>query len=94
MVRDILARHLPGLDVRAFGSRVEGTAGKTSDLDLVLMTDRPLPLEVIGRLRDAFSESDLPFRVDLVDWSAIGEDFRAVIRKAWSLVQQGAADLP
>lgn len=82
IVRDILARHLPGVEVRAFGSRVDGTAGKTSDLDLALMTERPLSLQTLGRLRDAFSESDLSFRVDIVDWSSIGEDFRSVIREA------------
>lgn len=82
VVRDILAHHLPGVEVRAFGSRVNATAGKTSDLDLALMTDRPLSLASIGRLRDAFSESDLPFRVDLIDWSAIGEEFREVIRES------------
>lgn len=87
VVRDILARHFPGVEVRAFGSRVDGTAGRMSDLDLALMTDRPLSLSDLGRLRDAFSESDLPFRVDIVDWSAVGEEFRAVIRKACETVR-------
>ena len=30
-------------------------------------------------LREDFSESDLPFRVDLVDYRAISDDFRRVL---------------
>jgi len=32
-------------------------------------------------LRDAFSESDLPFKVDVVDWAEISESFRKVIEE-------------
>ena len=38
-VRAILRRHVPEFAVRAFGSRVRGTARRTSDLDLAIMTD-------------------------------------------------------
>lgn len=33
----------------------------------------------MGRAREAFEESDLPFKVDLVDWSLISEEFRRLI---------------
>lgn len=78
-VRQILQRHLPGVRVKAFGSRVAGTARPFSDLDLVLMTDQPLDLVTLGTLRDAFSLSNLPFFVDLIDWATIDPAFRAII---------------
>lgn len=87
IVREILARYLPGTAVWVFGSRVDGTASRGSDLDLVAMTKEPLSIEVLGRLRGAFSESDLPFRVDIVDWSAINDDFREVIEANREQVQ-------
>lgn len=66
-VRAILVRRLPGIEVRVFGSRARGDARVLSDLDLLLLP--PEPLSALERffLRDEFSESDLPFRVDIVD---------------------------
>lgn len=75
-VKRILAEHVPECDVYAFGSRVTGKARKASDLDLAVMTDKPLDTLRRADLREAFSESDLSFKVDIVDWSAIKEDFR------------------
>lgn len=79
IVRDILARHLPGSDVRVFGSRATGTAKPHSDLDLVIMGDAPLPVTKMRILRDAFEDSDLPFQVDLVEWAGTNEEFREII---------------
>ena len=75
-VRRILREHVPALEVRAFGSRVAWNARETSDLDLALMTDQPLSMDRTARLRAAFTGSDLPFRVDIVDWATASERFR------------------
>ena len=80
-VRRILRDHAPGLEARAFGSRVSWTAQETSDLDLVLMTESPLDAGRMAALRAAFSGSDLPFRVDVADWAAVSEDFRGIINE-------------
>ena len=79
IVRRILARHVPGLEVWAFGSRVDGRAGKHSDLDLCLHTAHPLSFATMGLMEEAFSDSDLPYKVDLVDWSAISPEFREIV---------------
>jgi predicted nucleotidyltransferase len=86
LVRRLVARHVPGLEVRAFGSRVTGRARPTSDLDLALMSTEPLDLLVLADLREAFSESDLPMRVDVVDWSAISPAFRRIIEARYEVV--------
>ncbi len=86
LVRSILAENLPGIRVWAFGSRVRGNSKPFSDLDLALMTEKPVPLLTLGKLREAFSDSDLPFMVDLVDWASIDEAFRKVIQSSyWEL---------
>ena len=79
IVREILRRHLPDREVRVFGSRVTGRARTFSDLDLAIMGEAPLPPGVTAALAEAFSESDLPFKVDIVDWATTGESFRKVI---------------
>ena len=64
-VRKILAAHVPGREVRAFGSRVTGTANSTSDLDLAVMGEGRLDRRTKVLLREAFEESNLPFRIDV-----------------------------
>lgn len=89
IVRDILRRHVPQFDVWAFGSRATGAAKPYSDLDLVIITDQPLPLATRAALAEDFSESDLPWKVDLVDWAITGEPFRSIIERDRVVVQQG-----
>lgn len=80
-VRSLIADHLPDAEVLAYGSRVNGTSHDGSDLDLVARNpaDPSQPLPGIARLKDAFSDSDLPILVDLADWARIPESFRKEI---------------
>ena len=69
IVRNILANHLPaGTSACASGSRVKNAYRPLSDLDIAVKAREPLTLSQLGDLTEAFSESDLPFRVDVVDW--------------------------
>ncbi len=78
-IRALLAKHVPECEVRAFGSRVNGTPKPYSDLDLAIMGADRLPMAKLAALREAFAESNLPIRVDVLDWHAISESFRAII---------------
>jgi len=90
IVRNILQKHVPQYPVWAFGSRATGSAKIYSDLDLAIITEKPLPLSVCAMLRDDFSESELPWRVDIVDWATTSESFREVIARDKKLVQADA----
>jgi predicted nucleotidyltransferase len=68
IVRTLLRKLLPDCEVWAFGSRAGGQPKPFSDLDLALIAERPIGLGVLAALAEVFSESDLPWRVDLVDW--------------------------
>lgn len=81
IVRTILEKYVPEYAVWAFGSRAKRTAKKYSDLDLAVMTNQPLSLKTKATLSDAFSESDLPYKVDVVDWASLDEWFRETVRK-------------
>jgi len=78
-IRQILKHCIPGIDVQVFGSRANNTAKPYSDLDLAVMTKQPLSLQQGAMLTEAFEESDLPFKVDIVDWAAISQNFKKVI---------------
>jgi type I restriction enzyme S subunit len=80
-VKTILCRSVPGREVWVFGSRPARTAKAHSDLDLAIIGDEPLSLGQLAVLENDFDESELPFKVDVVDWAAASEPFRQVIRK-------------
>lgn len=81
LVRSILEKNVPDREVWAFGSRVQGRAKPYSDLDLAVMGEQPLSLAVQAALADDFAESDLPIRVDIVDWATTKDNFRQIIAR-------------
>jgi type I restriction enzyme, S subunit len=85
----LLGQYVPEFDVWAFGSRVKWTAKSHSDLDLAIITSKPLSLNRFAELREVFDESVLPFRVDIVDWAATSESFRRIIEHDKLIVQFG-----
>ena len=58
-----------------------------SDLDLAVVGEGPLPRGALARLKEAFEESRLPMRVDVVDWHAIADGFRQAIESDCVVVQ-------
>jgi len=89
LIQKILKQFVPNTEVRAFGSRVKGNAKKYSDIDLAILAETPLTLHTLGDLLEAFQESDLLFRVDIVDWNRISDSFKEVISQHYELVQSG-----
>jgi predicted nucleotidyltransferase len=93
IVRRLLATHVAECEVRAFGSRVTGKAKPYSDLDIALLAPARLPIGRLASLREAFAESELSIRVDVLDWHAISEAFRGIIAAKFELLQKpGATD--
>jgi len=88
MVLDILQKHVPQYEVWAFGSRAKWTAKDYSDLDLCIVSDQPLSFSLLGALAEDFSDSDLPWKVDVVDWATVSESFRKIIARDKVVVQK------
>ncbi|MDX8400411.1 MAG: nucleotidyltransferase domain-containing protein [Gallionellaceae bacterium] len=89
-VKAILHSHVPHAEVWAYGSRVTGSNHEASDLDLVLRNPQNLQQEIsaLYALKEAFSESNLPIRVDIMDWARIPLSFHREIEKAHVVVQE------
>jgi uncharacterized protein len=80
LVLNILRAHLPpNTKAWVFGSRATGRARLYSDLDLAIDAGRRLTLDETARLSEALSDSDLPYRVDLIDWQGIDDRWRRTI---------------
>ena len=89
IVREILRKHVPHHLVWAFGSRARHKAKPFSDLDLAIITEQPLSLALSASLSEDFSNSDLPWKVDVVDWATTGESFRQIIERAKVVLPEG-----
>ena len=94
IVAAILKRHIPGRTVWAFGSRVKGTTKKFADLDLAMLGDTPLPFTTRASLVDAFTESDLPYKIDVVDWALTSASIRSQIEASYIPLQNVHASSP
>ncbi len=92
IVRDILDKHVPQCEVWAFGSRAKWKAKQYSDLDLAVITKEPMSFNLSGALTDDFAESDLPFKVDVVDWASTSVSFRKIIEQDKVVVQQAGRE--
>ena len=86
-LRKILDRVIPDVEVRAYGSRVRGTAKKFSDLDLVLMSKSGVSSENMEMLRGLFSLSNLSIFVDVSDWHNLPTSIRDEIETNSIVVQ-------
>ena len=78
-VKSVFRKELPDCEVRVFGSRVTGSAKRYSDLDVALVADGKLDFAVLEKLKNIFSESDLPISVDIHDWKALSDSFKKSI---------------
>ena len=85
----LLERHLPGTAAWVYGSRAKWTSRPQSDLDLVVFA-APEQRRGVGNLREAFEESDLPFRVDLFVWDEVPGTFRAEIEAERVVLVEGS----
>lgn len=70
---------VPEAQIKAFGSRINGTARKYSDLDICLHASKPIDFKVLAALEERFTESDIPYLVETVDYHLVSAEFQAII---------------
>lgn len=68
-VKAILKEHLASCDVQyyLFGSWARGEQRGSSDIDIVINYEEELPRGLLADLREAFEQSTIPYRIDLVE---------------------------
>jgi uncharacterized protein len=93
-VARILHAFVPEEKIVAFGSRVTGKAGKFSDLDLCIMNQERLNRATVAELRSVFDASFLPFEVDVVEWTCIGDAFKKAINEGHEIIQEAGQTIP
>jgi len=80
IVIGILKKYVPTFEIFVFGSRINGNIHEHSDLDLAIKTTAgKIDLLLMADIRDAFQSSNLPFRVDIIDFNRASPEFQKVI---------------
>ncbi|MCX7120510.1 MAG: nucleotidyltransferase domain-containing protein [Gammaproteobacteria bacterium] len=87
LLNSILKKFIPHCSVWLFGSRTTDNIKPHSDIDLAIITQTPLDINIMTELTIALSDSDLPYKVDLIDWSSIDADFKKIIQKKHEIIQ-------
>ena len=77
--------YLPQIPVWAHGSRVTGGAEPWSDLDLVVFTEKKNRCQ-LSLLKEALEESNLSFRVELLEWDSLPENFKSNIAASHAVI--------
>ena len=78
-----IERFLPHATVWAFGSRVKGTHRSTSDLDLAIICDKKTAHQSLLQLGAVLEESDLPFKVQLLDFNRLPKNMQDNIKQEY-----------
>ena len=83
ILETLLHDYLPGVEVWAYGSRVNGRSHDGSDLDLVLRGPelKEISAGQLGDFEEALRESTIPFLVEARDWARLPEQFHREIEK-------------
>ena len=79
IIINILNTYIKKGKVYAFGSRYKNNNRKFSDFDIAIDIGEKLSFEFLISLKDAFEESDLPYRVDIIDYNNISDKFKKIV---------------
>ncbi len=88
LLKQILQQHISNYEVLIFGSRATNNIKEYSDVDLVILDCPPLSPSLLAKLQYSLNESNLPLKVDLVEWSKIDSEFQAIIMNNYDIVQK------
>ena len=96
ILEGLLRELLPGVEVWAYGSRVNGRSHDGSDLDLVLRGTglKEIPSGQVGDFEEAVRESNIPFLVEARDWTRLPERFHREIEQGYVVLVHGNETAP
>lgn len=83
IVKEILRKYVPNSEIRIFGSRYKHTNKEYSDIDIAIVGKEKIDLSLYSKMREEFEESNLKYRVDLIDWNSISKEFKEIIEEGY-----------
>jgi len=81
LIKEIVFKHLDPAKNRAyiFGSRVRGDNSRFSDFDLGIEGEK-LPAEIYFSIVQDLEDSDIPYKVDVVEMREVSDRFKDIAK--------------
>ena len=82
-ILQVLQKNIPQEDAKfyIFGSRAKGNHKEYSDIDIaVKLEEEMISTDILGKILMEFSDSTLPYEVDVIDLNAIDDRFKNLIK--------------
>ncbi len=74
-------------EVFLFGSRAMGNNRKWSDYDIGILGKSKIPTQILTKVEGELEDSDIPYKVGIVDFTQVSDKFKRVAlknRKLWN----------
>lgn len=81
-ILQVLQKNIPQEDAKfyIFGSRAKGKHKEYSDIDIAVKLEKEtISADILGKILMEFSDSTLPYEVDVIDLNAIDDKFKNLI---------------
>ena len=75
----VIATIIPEASIYLFGSRARGTHSEWSDIDIALDSGEKISRHRIGEALSMLEASNIPYKVEIVDFNSVSENMRASI---------------
>lgn len=75
----VISALIPDAKIYLFGSRARGTNAERADIDIALDTGKALPQRDIDEVKSMFRESNIMYKIDIIDFHQINETMRKEI---------------
>lgn len=89
LLKQLLQQTIPNYPVWLFGSRATPHCKTYSDIDLAIISKHAVPPMTLALLDTVLTESDLPYKVDVIDWATVDADFQRLIGERYTILQTG-----
>ena len=93
-IEALLHKHLPGVEVWAYGSRVNGRSHDGSDLDLVLRGPQLAEIDAsqLAEITEVLREATVPFLIEARDWARLPKSFHREIEREHVVLVAGSGE--
>jgi predicted nucleotidyltransferase len=81
LLKTILKKYISDYPVWLFGSRATDHCKPHSDIDIAIVSTTPMNSKTLALLEAALAESDLPYKVDVIDFASASKSFQMLIRQ-------------
>jgi predicted nucleotidyltransferase len=80
-IKNVIKMYLSDCEIRVFGSRIKKRSKKYSDIDIAIVSKEKIDWVTIEKIKERFSISDLPYRVDILDYNSLSLNFKKIVDK-------------